>query len=396
MTAHLQPGLLADLQRFGAADVSACFSCGTCTATCPLVTDDATFPRRLIRYAQVGLRDKLLSSKELWTCYACGECSETCPTQAEPSEFMAAARRYAIADYDRTGLARTMYTRPFLGIFIAVVLAAFFALFMYAAHGAQSAGSLDIFEFIPEGLIHDLGIGVMLLVFLAGLAGVITMAHRLGQAGGVTWRSVAGSRPALRRSLGALWSALGVESLGQRRYRLDCDADAVAQPWYLRRWFLHGATMWGFLGLLAATILDYGLAVVGIKATGAPVPIWYPVRLLGTVAGLLLLYGASMLILRRSRGVERSVRHSTAADWTFLALIWITGVSGFAIEIALYLPSAPAWGYWVFLFHVAVAMELVLLAPFMKFAHAVYRPVALFFLALAQTADEGHQEAAHG
>ena len=28
-------------------------------------------------------------------------------------------------------------------------------------------------------------------------------------------------------------------------------------------------------------------------------------------------------------------------------------------------------------------MELVLLAPFMKLAHAVYRPVALFFVALA-------------
>ncbi len=60
-----------------------------------------------------------------------------------------------------------------------------------------------------------------------------------------------------------LWSALAVETLGQRRYRDDCDADAAAQPWYLRRWFLHAATMWGFLGLLAATILDYGLALVG-------------------------------------------------------------------------------------------------------------------------------------
>ncbi|MFI5254419.1 MAG: 4Fe-4S dicluster domain-containing protein [Candidatus Limnocylindrales bacterium] len=396
MTTLVQPGLLADIQRFGAADVSACFSCGTCTATCPLVTDDATFPRRLIRYAQVGLRDQLLASKELWTCYACGECSETCPTQAEPGEFMAAARRYAIASYDRTGLARTMSTSPFVSIFIAVMLAAFFALFMYGAHGAQSAGSLDIFGFIPEGLIHDLGIGIMLVVFLAGLAGVLTMAHRLGGVGSVTWRSVAGTRTALRRSLGAMWNAVVVESLGQRRYRLDCPSDAAAQPWYRRRWFLHAATMWGFLGLLAATILDYGLAVVGIKATGAPVPIWYPVRLLGTVAGVLLVYGATSLIVRRLRGAERSVRHSTSADWTFLALVWIAGVTGFAVELALYLPGAPAWGYWVFLFHVAVAMELVLLAPFMKFAHAVYRPVALFFLALAQTVDEGHPEVAHG
>jgi hypothetical protein len=30
-------------------------------------------------------------------------------------------------------------------------------------------------------------------------------------------------------------------------------------------------------------------------------------------------------------------------------------------------------------------MELVLLAPFMKLAHVVYRPVALFFYALART-----------
>ena len=242
-----------------------------------------------------------------------------------------------------------------------------------------------------------MGIGVMIVVFLAGLAGVATMARRLGP-DRRRHRALARRRPAaLRRSLRAAWNALAVESLGQRRYRADCDTDAAAKPWFRRRWFLHAATMWGFLGLLAATILDYGLAIVGIKATGTPVPIWYPVRLLGTVAGLLLVYGATMLIVQRFRGEERSVRHSTAADWTFLALVWITGVTGFAIELALYLPTAPVWGYWVFLFHVAVAMELVLLAPFMKFAHAVYRPVALFFLALAQApegAPEGSVDAA--
>lgn len=396
MTVQVDQTLLPSVRRFGAFDITACFNCGTCTAVCPLTTEDSTFPRRIIRYAQVGMREELLSSKELWSCYACGECSETCPRQAEPSEFMAAARRYAIAGYDRTGLARTMYTRPFVGTFIALALAAFFALFMYAAHGPQTVGSFDIFRFIPEELIHDMGIGIMAIVFLAGLAGVVTMARRLGRAGGVSVRSVVGSRRAVRRSALALWTSLAVESLGQRRYRADCDADASAQPWFRRRWFIHAATMWGFLGLLAATILDYGLALIGIKATGAPVPIWYPVRLLGTVAGVLLVYGATMLIVQRFRGEERSVRHSTAADWTFLALVWITGVTGFVIELALYLPAAPAWGYWVFLFHVAVAMELVLLAPFMKFAHAVYRPVALFFLALAQAPAEASGEPVDG
>ena len=67
----------------------------------------------------------------------------------------------------------------------------------------------------------------------------------------------------------------------------------------------------------------------------------------------------------------------------------MTGVTGFGIELALYLPHPPTWGYWVFLVHVAVAMELVLLLPFTKLAHAIYRPVALFFHALAGSRTAG-------
>ena len=117
---RLDLGLYPDIQRFGAADISACFSCGTCSATCPMSQTDGTFPRRIIRYAQLGMKDALLGSKELWACYQCGECAETCPTQADPSEFMAATRRYAIASYDKTHLARTMYTRPVLATVVAV------------------------------------------------------------------------------------------------------------------------------------------------------------------------------------------------------------------------------------------------------------------------------------
>ena len=378
--AVIDTGLLTDIKRFGAADVSACFSCGTCTAICPLVGDDDTFPRRMIRYAQVGMRDKLLSSNELWSCYACGECSDSCPTQAEPSEFMAAARRYAIASYDRTGFARLMYTRPFLGTAISLFLAAFFALFMYTAHGPMSGTSFDIFGFIPEELIHNTGIVVMIIIFAAGLLGLATMARRVSRDNGVTVRSLLGGRDALSKAAGAAWSALAIDTLAQRRYRKDCESPENAVPWYRARWFIHAATMWGFLGLLAATIIDYGLAVVGIKATGTPVPIWYPVRLLGTIAGVALVYGTAMLMWRRYRHADRSLKTSTAADWTFLVLLLVAGLTGFAIELGLYLPEPPVWGYWLFLFHVAVAMELVLLAPFIKFAHAVYRPLALFFM----------------
>ncbi|MEW5992276.1 MAG: 4Fe-4S dicluster domain-containing protein [Chloroflexota bacterium] len=388
----LDLGLYPEIQRYGAADVSACFSCGTCTASCPLSQTDSTFPRRIIRYAQLGMKDALLSSKELWTCYGCGECAETCPTQADPSEFMAATRRYAIASYDRTRLARTMSTRPVAAGLLAVLLAVFFALFMYSAHGPVSGESLAIFEFIPEALIHDTGIVVMVLVVLAGLSGIASMARRIGRREGVGWADVVGSRAALARAARAAGIAIGRESLGQARFRRECQTEVPATPggapvaWYRRRWLVHAVTVWGFLGLLAATVLDYGLALAGIKETGTPVPLWYPVRLLGTVAGLLLVYGTTVLIVDRYRAANRSVRRSTTADWLLLGLLWVTGVTGFGLELALYLPEPPAWGYWVFLVHVAVALELVLLAPFMKLAHAVYRPVALFFVALASSA----------
>jgi ferredoxin len=375
---RIDTGLLADLKRFGAPDVSACFSCGTCTAICPLSDNDGTFPRRIIRYAQVGMKDALLSSKELWTCYHCGLCSESCPTEADPGEFMAAARRYAVAGYDRTRLARTLYTSTAATAVIGVLVALFFALFFYASHGPRSGDTLKLFTFIPEGLVHWTGVAVMVAMTVAVVVGVATMARGIARREGV----VLGVRPALA----GLWDAIGVESLGQRRYRADCHEEQEPEPLYRRRWLVHMATMWGFIGLLGATGLDYLLALAGVKETGEWVPLWYPPRLLGTVAGIVFVYGVSMFIVMRLRRSNPGVQTSMPSDWLFLSLLWITAVSGFLLEIAIYLPGAPAWGYWVLLFHVAVAMELLLLLPFTKFAHVIYRPVALFFHSLAARA----------
>ncbi len=377
MTVTLDSSLLPTLKKYGAFDVDACFNCGNCTAVCPLTSDDATFPRRLIRYAQVGMKDELLAAKELWTCYYCGECSETCPRQAEPGEFMAAARRYAVASYDRTRLAGLLATSRLFGLVFVVALVGLLAAFMYSVHGPADSSTLAFFQFIPSDFVHNLGIGVMAIMGLAALVGVLEMVRH------VLMAPAAGKpRPTFRKAADAAVYAVGTESLAQTRFRKDCADLNDARPWYLQRWFLHFATMWGFLGLLGATILDYGLELLGVKATGTPVPIWYPVRLLGTLAGAALIYGTTVFIVRRLRRSDRSSTHSTTSDWTFLIMLWVAGVTGFALEIGLYLPQAPAWGYPMFLLHVAVAMALVLLVPFGKFAHVMYRPLALFTLRL--------------
>jgi nitrate reductase gamma subunit len=149
---------------------------------------------------------------------------------------------------------------------------------------------------------------------------------------------------------------------------------------------VHAATMWGFLGLLFATALNYFLDIIGVKATGAFVPLWYPTRLIGTLSGLLFLYGVNVLLYKRWKAVDKAHSYSRPSDFTFLTLLWLAGVTGFIIEIALYLPGAPLWGYWMFIFHVAVSITLLLLLPFTKFAHAIYRIVALYIHALKPVA----------
>ncbi len=384
MTTLVDTNLLAELQEYGAADVSACFSCGNCTAICPLADNDATFPRRIIRYAQVGMTEELLSSKELWTCYHCGMCSDSCPTEADPGEFMAAARRYVTASYDKTRIAKVLYTMPILGTVVSLVAFFLLAGFLYTSSDIMPTKSLELFTFVPYHVVHWLGIGIMAIVVLTGLAGMASMARGMAKKEGVTWKSLVENGEARKRTVKALWFSIGIESIGQRRYRQDCLDDRPVEPWYRRRWFIHAMTIWGFIGLLIATSLDYGLDVIGVKETGTAIPIWYPSRAIGTIGGLMLMYGVTFFMVNRWQKYNRAATVSKPSDWTFLVLLWVTGFTGFLIEVALYVPPTPAWGYWVFLVHVAIAMELLLFVPFTKFAHVIYRPVALFFYSLAE------------
>ncbi len=385
MTARLDPTLLTDIKDYGSVEVDACFNCGNCTAVCSLTTAEDNFPRKLIRYAQLGLTDELVGSPELWLCYNCGECSETCPRQAEPAAFMMAARNYAIASYDFTGLGKIFASRPVLGGLMLVLINLMLFLFMYTNREPIPGGELKLFEFLPYEFVHTAGLWMLIIVGTLGVAVILNMIAKISKNAGLT----AGSffkqdRKAWWQSL---WEAVGRQALGQKRYRQDCEDDKDTQPWFLSKWFVHAAAIWGFLGLLLATILDYVLDIVKIKSTGTFMPLWHPIRLLGTVAGALMIYGVTTLIVKRLRKVDKAHANSTFSDWVFLILLWVSGMTGFIVELSLYLPQA-TWGYWMLLVHIAFSAELVLLLPFTKFAHALLRTTALFVHALKPVPEE--------
>jgi len=86
------------LERFGVDKAMACFNCGTCAAICPLIHEH--FPRKMIRYAQLGARGQILAeANELWRCLHCGLCTHTCPREANPGELILGLRRFVIANW---------------------------------------------------------------------------------------------------------------------------------------------------------------------------------------------------------------------------------------------------------------------------------------------------------
>ena len=387
MIHRIDPEFLPDLKKYGTVKIESCFNCGNCTAVCPLSTGEDNFPRRMIRYAQLGMKEELLSSKELWLCYYCGECSATCPRQANPGEFMAAARRYAIAGYDRTGLAKVLFTSKTYSVLILLILAAALGVFIYSFHGPMPDDTLRLFEFIPADMVHNSGIIGGIIIILMLLAGLFNMFRNIAKTENISIHS-------RLNWFEALWQTIRNEALGQNRYRKDCESYSKEEVWYKQKWFIHASILWGFLGLFAATGLDYLLEILGMKAIGTWVPIWYPVRLLGTIAGLLFMYGISYALLNRWRKKDESTAYSTLSDWVFLILLWLTGMTGFLLEISIYLPVPHIWGYLILFVHLVVIGELFILLPFSKFAHVLYRTGALYIHALKPLPEmEGNAEA---
>jgi heterodisulfide reductase subunit C2 len=97
---QVDPGFAEELQRFGVETALDCFNCGTCAAICPLIYEH--FPRRMVRYIQLGAKDKILESPgELWRCLHCGLCTETCPREANPGEVILGLKRFVVDHWRR-------------------------------------------------------------------------------------------------------------------------------------------------------------------------------------------------------------------------------------------------------------------------------------------------------
>jgi heterodisulfide reductase subunit C len=85
--------------EFGASDLSKCFQCGVCTASCPVREVESSFsPRKIMKLAKMGLRKQVYASDTIWLCSMCFMCQERCPQDVRPPEVMTVLRNMAAKD----------------------------------------------------------------------------------------------------------------------------------------------------------------------------------------------------------------------------------------------------------------------------------------------------------
>jgi len=80
----------------GGENLLQCFQCGTCTSDCPIARFNEKYrPRKIIRMAQLGLKDKIVESDFLWLCASCFTCTDRCPQGVEVASVIRALKNIA-------------------------------------------------------------------------------------------------------------------------------------------------------------------------------------------------------------------------------------------------------------------------------------------------------------
>ncbi len=78
--------------------VQDCYQCGKCSAGCPVASFADLTPRQVMRAVQLGQKDLVLQSKQIWLCASCQTCSARCPMEIDIAHVMDSLRQMAWAE----------------------------------------------------------------------------------------------------------------------------------------------------------------------------------------------------------------------------------------------------------------------------------------------------------
>ena len=351
------------IMQLGAEHLGRCYQCGTCSVVCPVTPDVQAFPRKEMVWAQWGLKDRLLQDADVWLCHQCNECSTSCPRDAMPGDLMAAVRSYQIQHYAAPKVLSKVTGSPkyipmaFVPPVILTVLLLVFAVIIPEGGFEFPEGNV-----LFENFIGHIYIDIFSVVGL-GFAAVVmsTGAVRF-------WRGIVQSEPdhpAIRESF-TKSLVLSLVDIATHTYFRLCKAN---KP----RGHAHMGILYGFLLLIVATTLAFIWTTILGKELSLPV--WNPIKIIGNVGGIALLVGLTWVVWRRLSRRNEAGR-SVYFDWYFIGVLYLVTITGFVVEVVRY-ANLREVSYSLYLVHLVFYFMLFTYLPFTKFAHIIYRTLAL-------------------
>lgn len=96
MDSIIDPTFKQDIKALCGENVLSCYQCGECTAGCPAAFSMDIAPNQVMRLAQLGFKDEVLSSSAIWLCAGCETCATRCPRGVALSKVMDACRQLSV------------------------------------------------------------------------------------------------------------------------------------------------------------------------------------------------------------------------------------------------------------------------------------------------------------
>jgi hypothetical protein len=174
-----------------------------------------------------------------------------------------------------------------------------------------------------------------------------------------------------------------VHFFSQKRYA-KCDPEnknRVHIPW-----ITHLGLVFGYCTMLLLIVLFLDRLQAGPE-------IQWPVHVFGYLASAGLLLGTVYVLYGRLKKTQVQHRRSHSTDWMFLWLLFYMVVTGIIQHILHRLGFLEAANI-AYVAHLMGVFPWLLRMPFSKWAHLIYRPIAMYFAGIMRNA-AARQEASN-
>ena len=364
----VQPDLefIRKIKKYGGDDLKKCYQCASCSVACGLSPSGKPFPRKEIIWTNWGFKDKLMSDPDIWLCFQCNDCSNICPRGVKPGNVLSALRNYAFEEYAFPSFMGRALSNSKALLPLILVPAMILLIMIFTIHNGSFAyfnTSVEYAEFFPHQYLEPFFIAGNVLIFAFAAIGLLRfwsgLKHSAGKNDGP------GFIPALITTV--------IDIFSHKKF-FDC---GINKP----RALAHILVFGGFVGAMITTGVVV-LVMLGHNIFNIPAeishPIFeapHPVKLLGIVSGIAMLAGGWMLLSRRNKDSD-NVGTDGYSDRLFLNMIVLTALTGLLSYIFRLIDIALI-AYPVYYIHLVIVFFLLWYMPYSKFAHMLYRTLAL-------------------